>query len=924
VLTKSSAVPAKLFQYASFEATNYREMTSRAYQLAWVLARFESACREYPVHVSHLPELMRELALQGRDLGEWVHEVGIKFRDADARGTPRDLQKYHDIANLIKDLNNNRTIVRQGFIEVGRLLNAILGPGYRKMMEEFYSNLAGLVPYRGAVDDFLRSKAVKGKLTVIGLGLSIWQDVAEGEYEGDIAKIVGVNILDTALTAGIAATQVGAVVLLVNSVIQVTGNLQVAVQRAVAPLLSQDRQIQDHLREDADRAEDALEKADLGKVTKELSETVYDVYIGSQLEKAALIRDALEEARRDPSYENLLRLTRTTGGIALEQMRILYTVIIFGPMSLLVTTPEGRQGLSDVGRAAVNVFTGLVTFVDASQDILVDDLLALGDAEIQASSLDPRTKALLHGLFKELILSDNKIEVGFRYLRIGADVLGDSLRSGIEQAARELENNLCKRVPAAWQWVARSAWDNLTEGVNEAAERVRRAYERVLQDPLYRKLQQVSETIRGTEGVPLTERILGVTLVAVFSGAKWSEDPPMPAYQISGEDARRYRQELEQQFPDGRFPFGGREIPIREMTDVQLAAARQLLKMQDSSDPLTEEQRKILETAFKLDLSFEPLSPRHKELPHRDDLKRKFDGMTQGEVARLLAQLGLNWDEEELRNPGDHFKHPKYSVNQQLLELGLQYPPGTDSEKFARGREFILAIKAGTIVSCYPEAKPDKPHSVFDRIGAMIGPLAFLGTSTSGEIAPSHTALGAGNGMLVETGVYDGGINAGPTRAVDKYVDTVIHKGGIFVQDIPGITPVQRTQVADNAVDSIGEPYNLVGLIDGWPIEGTKYCSELAYDALTYKTNLEVITRSPRSIQHEIDWQYEADKRRISPMELKHATVNGLDLENVFRWFPEDYPWPKDYLPTLEPDGGHIYVPGMGTEKPSDELPEST
>lgn len=272
-------------------------------------------------------------------------------------------------------------------------------------------------------------------------------------------------------------------------------------------------------------------------------------------------------------------------------------------------------------------------------------------------------------------------------------------------------------------------------------------------------------------------------------------------------------------------------------------------------------------------------------------LRRKMadSGMSLRTFYNLLNQSGLVWGDGSKALPD-----PRYSVNQQIVELVLGQEDGPfqgfapDTDDFKQGRRYILSVQPGTIAHYYPF-----PIGDGDMLNAALGNILSGGTTPllGGEIAPSHTALGAAAGVFVETSGEDVIV----TRALESYLKMRQDGAGVLVQEVPGISPEQRMEVARYAAAQLGKPYDNLALIVGYDAgEGSIYCTELVYRALA-QVDIELEFPDSYTVQDTVFGkllgQDLADELlgRVSPWELRSATVYGQPLVDVFTWFPEDY-----------------------------------
>jgi hypothetical protein len=185
------------------------------------------------------------------------------------------------------------------------------------------------------------------------------------------------------------------------------------------------------------------------------------------------------------------------------------------------------------------------------------------------------------------------------------------------------------------------------------------------------------------------------------------------------------------------------------------------------------------------------------------------------------------------------------------------------------------------VVSFYPPLEVEKP---LDSLGHLIS----IGTTNFAEldIAPSHSQLGVGNGVVIEA-VQEGVV---ASRAVDHFLHVVNEGGAMTVHGVPDITMDQRVSAARMADQMVKKKlrYNFLGLALGIPGgERSKYCSELAHAALK-ESGVDIQLGMDGTVE---DAAYSlipplglVPHLRISPQELKRASVGGEPLVTEFEY----------------------------------------
>lgn len=330
--TISSAEPEKLFRYSDFGTQLDHELVSESYRLASRLQHFEAKCTEpgYRVSVGHLGDALRSYGSQSEYVDDWVRQVGGTFQMAD----------------WMQALDRSQAILLAGRTKVGKWIP--FAPDLRRN------------PWRK-----IKSGTPGGFLLDAGLGFLAHPE--DWNLRG--AEIA---VTDAGITTAIGMTGVGTAVLLGNAAVQLAGSTLIWSHTEVAQTISVDP-MQDRLLEESDRrAQEALEKIDLGRITRDVATTIVDL---GNARAQAVYRTQLEMWRQ-PSIGNLLRLgllTYPQPGISEA------TTVLLDPKAAEVTMRNVRSlgsGIADFGvgliEAPIEVFRHGVTAEYAIISGLID------------------------------------------------------------------------------------------------------------------------------------------------------------------------------------------------------------------------------------------------------------------------------------------------------------------------------------------------------------------------------------------------------------------------------------------------------------------------------------------------------------------------------------------------------------------------
>jgi hypothetical protein len=371
---KSSSRPLYLLAYAATARQINDELLSRAHTLQDYLANFESSCVEgaFRVNVGHLPGLLRSYAQNCVTNDIWVRNVALDFMKADAYAFVTSVldsanagsmlkfaQADKQFIDIIEYMSNHRGVMRATFLNIGRILNAGRKQGWVGKMEDLYSTFARSLPYRGAVDTIFRSRFSKFGLPGLDAVLGSYTDWQDKKYDGDVVKIIGVNGTNALVNFGIASTGYGAIALAVNAGIQLGTTVQIAVQHKIADMIARDETTRKLLHDDAERVEKSAKQMDLNNITKELSETVYDVYAAPYVETFRASKDELQQLWKEPSWKNLAALNTAVNEAFPPEKRVQYASAVLAPSTALLTSPKMREGVIDTIQATANVVTAI-------------------------------------------------------------------------------------------------------------------------------------------------------------------------------------------------------------------------------------------------------------------------------------------------------------------------------------------------------------------------------------------------------------------------------------------------------------------------------------------------------------------------------------------------------------------------------------
>jgi len=391
----SSAKPVRLIEYSRTVLNVDADLLSLSVRLKPILEHFEASCREEMVSVSYLADRLRSHTSDAAQKDVWVGTVGTGFLLADTSAALQgwvyqSMLDYLDrhqgaveagdnylrvlfasntlLLDILSKFPKNRGVFKDHFTELGRFLNQIEGSpkaGWVGKMQDIYrKHFAQGAPKGSDIDNLLKSGKLQSFLFVADVAFGTIDDLKKGTYGDNFGKAVGVNTIDSGINLAISLNPYGAAALLINSAVQIGGNLQIGIDRTIADYIASDNETRQILLETSDLQEAALEQMDLGNITKQLGEGVYEGYedyFATGWNASDDIGRAMESIWREPSLTNLKSVF---GELAQSKDVQKYTVqqlgmCTFGPLAPLFTTESGRKNLLDTGKAVVNVVDGI-------------------------------------------------------------------------------------------------------------------------------------------------------------------------------------------------------------------------------------------------------------------------------------------------------------------------------------------------------------------------------------------------------------------------------------------------------------------------------------------------------------------------------------------------------------------------------------
>ncbi len=154
-------------------------------------------------------------------------------------------------------------------------------------MSKAYGFFKDGIPYRGSIDTLFRS--ARPWMFGINAVIGTLEDVYDGTYGDNILKAVGVNVLDTGMNALLSSNPYTGAALLINGTVQLAGNLGVGLDKIANDFIATDDVTRKLLLDQIEYKADALDKVDLGNITKSLSESICDGFIFTDSGRSDLV-----------------------------------------------------------------------------------------------------------------------------------------------------------------------------------------------------------------------------------------------------------------------------------------------------------------------------------------------------------------------------------------------------------------------------------------------------------------------------------------------------------------------------------------------------------------------------------------------------------------------------------------------------------
>jgi len=155
-------------------------------------------------------------------------------------------------------------------------------------MKDMYGFFKNGIPYRDAFDSALRKfnnpfgftdwKKEFGGFFVASVAIGTLEDLTRGTYENGW-KALGVNTVDGVINVGLSNIPHVRAALLLNGAVQLGGNLEVGLEKIASDFIAADDGTRKLLLDQIEYRADALEKMDLGNITKSFSESICDGFV---------------------------------------------------------------------------------------------------------------------------------------------------------------------------------------------------------------------------------------------------------------------------------------------------------------------------------------------------------------------------------------------------------------------------------------------------------------------------------------------------------------------------------------------------------------------------------------------------------------------------------------------------------------------
>jgi uncharacterized protein YukE len=234
----------------------------------------------------------KNLAEEAERLSRFLGERAAAFRQADAQGAEglgATTQEYLRAAqNLLPKVGGLLSYMSAGRVATQKFLDLL---GIRR-----YGPLAPWLKI-GVLDQRYKFTKAVGK---IGMGVGIVSDVLSADEINE--KSIGVAVIRNVGEHALAAAVPGAAIVMAgNAMVQIVGTGLVLANQATIPLVATSTNMAEDLYASTGRLEAAFKRVDLSRITKGVSEIVYDVTIGVRI-------NAIKDAWKEPNIQNLGRL----------------------------------------------------------------------------------------------------------------------------------------------------------------------------------------------------------------------------------------------------------------------------------------------------------------------------------------------------------------------------------------------------------------------------------------------------------------------------------------------------------------------------------------------------------------------------------------------------------------------------------------
>lgn len=160
-------------------------------------------------------------------------------------------------------------------------------------MSKSYGFFKDGIPYRGTIDSLFRPlKNNNHWLFGISFVLDTAEDLYHGTYGDNYLKAIGVNLLDTGMHYAMSLNPYTGAALLINGAVQLVGNLTLGIERTQSNFIAADDITRGLLNQQLDLRAEALDKMNLGNVTKSLSESICDGFLFTESGREGLANTA--------------------------------------------------------------------------------------------------------------------------------------------------------------------------------------------------------------------------------------------------------------------------------------------------------------------------------------------------------------------------------------------------------------------------------------------------------------------------------------------------------------------------------------------------------------------------------------------------------------------------------------------------------